>query len=148
MQVCKYVIMFICSYARVHVCMFECMPICKYSRNYVHKFAIMPLYKQYVTMQLCKNVNRQVCKISSTEVCKFANKYASIQLGKSLFPIWDLLYETLYKLVLKPSISCKKIVTFRDYSATRNFFFNSSLINQRAVLNLHGLVPASSSSHI
>ena len=143
MQVCKYTGMQECKYVSVSVCKYANMQV----RNYVHlllcscaclhvwmyahiqifpylcmQVSIMPLYKQYVTMQLCKNVSRQVCNISSTKVCKFTNKYASIQLGKSLFPIWDLLYETLYKLVLKPSISCKKIVTFRDYSATRNFF--------------------------
>ena len=75
----------------------------------------------YLCMQVCNYAIIQAGKYVTMQLCKFANKYASIQIGKFQFPIWDLLYETLYKLVLKPSISCKKIVTFRDYSATRNF---------------------------
>ena len=111
MQVRNYVHLLLCTCACLHVCMYAHMQIFPFLCMQVCNYAIIQAGK-YVTMQLCKNVSRQVCKISSTEVCKFANKYASIQLGKSLFPIWDLLFETLYKLVLKPSISCKKLSPF------------------------------------
>ena len=68
-------------------------------------------------MQVCKYASLQVCKYVSMHLCKYASmhicQYVHMQVYK---------YANIVTYFIKLPISCKKLVTFRDYSATRNFF--------------------------
>ena len=90
--------------------------VCMYAIIQVFRYASMQLHKMF-HMQLCMKVwkyaSMHLCKYASMHICQ----YVHMQVYK---------YANIVTYFIKLPISCKKLVTFRDYSATRNFFCDAS----------------------